>query len=454
LKPKPFANFAIPRAAARFVSTSNKALARRLRAVESRNITFVADGFPIFWESARGAEVRDISGRKYLDLTSAFAVSSLGHGAPSIRKAIVSQSRKMWHGMGDVHPSAIKVDLLEALAAIAPGRLSVSILSSSGAEAVESALKTARLYTGKPGVLVFSGAYHGLSYGTLGLTDRLEFSAPFRDQLAPTAVMMPFPDALRGPKDEDVLRKMDDFLRSGGKSPAGPIGALLVEPIQGRGGIRVASPFFLKGLKDLTRKYRLLFIADEIMTGLGRTGKLFAVEHAHVVPDLLCIGKALANGFPLSACIGRPDIMEAWPPSNGEAIHTSTFLGSPLGCAMALASLRELQSRKLANRAAILGSAWMNELRQALGAHPRVGEIRGLGLMIGIELVTDKKSLAPDPSWTSRIVSESLKRGLIVLSGGAARNVLTLTPPLTISKEQLHRATEILRTAFYGTSAI
>src|SRR5258706_276761 len=184
-----------PRAAARFVSTSNKNLLRRLGAVESRNVTFVP---------------------------------------------------------------------------------------SSGAEAVESALKTARLYTGKPGVIAFQGAYHGLSYGTLGLTDRKEFSAPFRDQLAPTVVHMPFPDRLRGPNDEEALKSLAGFLASGGKSHAGPISAILFEPVQGRGGVRLASPFFLKGLRDIARKHHLLLIADEIMTGLGRTGRTFAVEHAGI----------------------------------------------------------------------------------------------------------------------------------------------------------------------------
>ncbi len=436
------------------MSTSNKQLARRLRQVESRNITFAAGDFPIFWESANGSEVRDVEGRKYLDLTSAFAVSSLGHRHPSVQRAIIAQTRKMWHGMGDVHPSAVKVDLLERIASIAPGRLGVTILSSSGADAVESALKTARLFTGKPGVIAFSGAYHGLSYGTLGLTDRREFSAPFRDQLAPTVVQLPFPDALRGPTEDAALRELDQFLRTGGKSPAGSIGAIIFEPLQGRGGIRAVTPLFIKGLREIANRYEVLLIADEIMTGLGRTGRMFAVDHAHVVPDLLCIGKALANGFPLSACIGRQEIMAAWPPSDGEAIHTSTFLGNPLGCAMALASLKELTSKNLAGKAAALGKWWKEDLTRELGGHPRVGDIRGVGLMIGIEFVKDKKSLAPDPQWTSTIVSDALKRGLIVLSGGIGRNVLTLTPPLIISKVQLAKATRLLKECLYGTAGI
>jgi 4-aminobutyrate aminotransferase / (S)-3-amino-2-methylpropionate transaminase / 5-aminovalerate transaminase len=427
------------------VSTSNKQLAGRLRQVESRNVTFVS------WESAEGSEVRDVEGRRYIDLTSAFAVSSLGHRTPAVQKAIFHQSKKLWHGMGDLHPSAIKVELLERLAHLAPGKLSVSILSCSGADAVESALKTARLFTGKPGVIAFQGAYHGLSYGTMALTDRREFSAPFRDQLASTVVHLPFPDSLRGPGGEDSLRALEHFLRSGGKPHAGPIGAILFEPVQGRGGIRIASVMFMKGLREISRRHRVLLIADEIMTGLGRTGRTFAVDHAGVVPDLLCLGKALANGFPLSVCIGRPDVMAAWPPSDGEAIHTSTFLGNPLGCAMALASLKELTSKNLAARAGALGRWWKDLLVRELGAHPRIGEIRGIGLMIGIEFVKDKKYLAPDPAWTSQIVKVSLKRGLIVLSGGAGRNVLTMTPPLTISKAELQKATQILKGVLYGS---
>lgn len=450
------------------MSTSNKKLKERLKAVESRHVTLISDDFPVFWESAQGSVVRDVDGKKYLDLTSAFAVSSLGHRAPAIQKAIVAQSHKMWHGMGDVHPNSVKVELLEELARICPGKLGVSILSSSGAEAVESALKTARLFTGKPGVIAFRGAYHGLSYGTLGLTDRAEFSAPFRDQIPSISVHMPYPDSLRGPKEEECLERLEKFLKNPSPQPSPDgrgrseatgegglrFGAVLVEPVQGRGGIRIPSPLFLKELRRITRSHGLLLIADEIMTGIGRTGKTFAVEHSGIVPDLLCVGKALANGFPLSACVGTPEVMSAWPSSDGEAIHTSTFLGNPLGCAMALASLKELRSKNLAAKAATLGEWWKRELMEEIGGHPRVGEIRGLGLMVGIEFVTDKKSLAPDPQWTGRVVTQALKRGLIVLSGGSCRNVLTLTPALTISKAELQKATRLLKETLYGTAIV
>ncbi len=427
----------------RLPGPKSRQLARRLRRVESRNITYLSDDFPVFWESAAGSWVRDVDGTRYLDLTSAFGVAGLGHGAPCVQRAIVKQSQKMWHGMGDVHPNAVKVQLLEALSVATSRRFPLAILSSSGAEAVESALKTARLATGKKGVIAFDGAYHGLSYGTLGLCDREDFRNPFQDQLPAWCALSPFPDELRGNSAERCLENLERLLKQG-KHPAGPFGAIIVEPVQGRGGVRVAGPVFLRGLRALARRYQLLLIDDEIFSGTGRTGRFLAVDHFGVDPDLVCVGKALTNGFPLSACLGTRAAMDAWPPSDGEAIHTSTFLGHPLGCAMALATLKELRAKKLAERASRVGKPWLRELQDALADHPCVGEVRGLGLMIGIELVQDKKTLTPAPRLAARVVTESLKKRLIVLSGGVRRNVLTLTPPLTISGNDLKLATHIL----------
>ncbi len=422
------------------------ALARRLKRVESRNVTYLGRSFPVFWESAQGSRVKDVDGHSYLDLTSAFGVSSLGHSAEPVYQALLKQSKKMWHGMGDVHPNAVKVELLEALERLAPKPLSVSILSSTGAEAVESALKTARLHTGKPGVIVFEGAYHGLSYGTLPMTDGAHYKALFKDQLPAIATRMPFPDSLRGPHVEAILDRLNRFLRKASHRT----GAILLEPIQGRGGVRIASSSFMKGLKEIAKRFDLVLITDEVMSGLGRTGKRFAFEHSGIVPDLLCIGKALGNGFPVSVCMGSRAIMDAWPPSDGEAIHTSTFLGNPLGCAMALASLKELQEQNVIRRAHLLGQAWLTDLRDVLGTHPQVGEIRGRGLMIGIEIVKNKAQLLPDAARTAQVVTRALKRKLLLLSGGLSRNVLTLLPPLTISPHELMTATGILKEVFDG----
>jgi 4-aminobutyrate aminotransferase-like enzyme len=240
------------------------------------------------------------------------------------------------------------------------------------------------------------------------------------------------------------LEALDRYLKGGAYNPAGAVGAILVEPMQGRGGIRIPQPEFMQGLREIATQHSLVLIADEIFTGFGRTGRTFAVEHSNVVPDLLCVGKALANGFPISACIGTPDVMNAWPDSDGEAIHTSTFLGNPLGCAMGVAALKEFSTKRLAQRAARLGEIWKNRLEKALADHPNVAEIRGAGLMIGIELVKDRASLAAAPDLAGRAVTGCLQEGLLLLSGGGQRNVLTLTPPLTITERDLEKAARIL----------
>jgi len=413
------------------VSTSNKDLARRLRRVESRNVTYISREFPIFWERAAGSFVWDVEGKKYLDLTSAFGVTSLGHRPPVMEEAIHRQAAKLWHGMGDVHPSEVKVELLEALADLLPKPLEVSILSSSGAEAVESALKTARLYTRRPGVIAFEGGYHGLTYGAMAATHRSDFRAPFHDQTAPFVRHLPYPDSLRGPSEKECLYAVERCLIENKQ-----MGAILVEPIQGRGGVRIPGTSFLKGLRRLATSTSVLLIVDEVFTGFGRTGKDFAFQHAGIVPDLVCVGKALANGFPISACIGSHKIMNAWPESDGEAIHTSTFLGNPLGCAMGVASLREFRKNHLSARSAELGRWWKRDLQSKLGRHPHVEEIRGEGLMIGIEMTNAARA--------GHVMREALKEGLLLLTGGSRRNVLTLTPPLTIEKEDLVKAMQVL----------
>lgn len=398
-------------------------------------MTYLTDHFPIFWQRAEGAWVEDVDGNRYLDFTGAFAVASLGHGAPAVRQALQNQADQLWHGMGDVHPTEAKVRLLQRLAELAPGNLSVTLLANSGFEAVEAALKTARLATGHPGVIAFQGAYHGLGYGTLEVTDREYFRAPFRDQLGGFSVHLPY----------GALEPVETFLRSKQETPRGPVGAMIVEPAQGRGGVLLPPPDFLPGLKDLASRFGLLLIADEIFTGWGRTGRRFGVDHFGVVPDLLCVGKAMANGFPISACMGSPEVMSSWGKSTGEALHTSTFLGNPLGCAMALASLEILEREHLAERAAQRGAAWLAELK-ALERLPAVQEVRGIGLMVGIELS------AADSAQAFRIVQTCLQRGLILLAGGPHHNVLTLTPPLTISEDEIKVGTKILEEALvHGT---
>ncbi len=428
-----------------------------LQEYESRNVTFVEpDGsWPIVWERARGVEVWDPEGKRYLDLTGAFGVAAAGHANPRVVRAGRRQMTRLLHAMGDVHPHAVKARLARELSRISFERWSVgtagsrgrgeqakSIFCNSGFEAVEAALKTAMLATGKPGVIAFTGAYHGLGYGALTATHRAYFQAPFRRQLAGFVEFVPFVSspvvrASRGSRQRSLEEVEAKLVRLFAR---GQIGAVLIEPIQVRGGINVPDPGLLPLLRRLTGENQALLILDEIYTGFGRTGAWFACEHFGVVPDILCLGKALTGGFPLSVCVGRAAVMDrAWPPSTGEAIHTSTFLGHPVGCAMALAQIEELERRRLVQRAAETGTYLLSRLAALEGRSASLQvKARGLGLLAGVELTHPRGS--PAGREALAIIKALLRRGFIFLPEGEHANVISFTPPLTISRSQLDSA--------------
>jgi 4-aminobutyrate aminotransferase/(S)-3-amino-2-methylpropionate transaminase len=472
----------LPRLVTAVPGPESRALAARLSAVESRNITQISDAGPIFWAEARGANVRDADGNVYVDLTAGFGVAAAGHANPRVTRALAEQASRLPHALGDVHPSDAKVALLERLAALAPGELGVTILASSGAEAVEAALKTAVLGTGRPGVLAFTGGYHGLTYGALAATWRAEFRQSFEVQLNRGVRFAPYPYVYRwaeqvagvmgrgggkgeggawtraeGQEDADgicaaALEAARRIVEESASSDA-PIGAVLVEPVQGRGGIVVPPSGFLAGLRALADEHGLVLIFDEVYTGFGRTGRLFACEHWGVLPDVLVVGKALAGGLPLSAAIGTAAVMEAWPPSSGEAIHTSTFLGNPVACRAALAQLAEIEERGLVARAAALG-AWLRErLVGWMDRFASVGEVRGLGLMQGVELVEDRTTRRPAAELARRVVEGALRRGVLLLGEGPAGNVLAFTPPLVITEAQLEHAVGVLEAELEAAGA-
>jgi 4-aminobutyrate aminotransferase len=425
----------------------SRELTARLREVECRNITYVSEDFPVFFERGIGANLVDVDGNVYVDLSGAFGVAAAGHSNPRIVEALSQQASTLLHGMGDVHPTESKVALAEALCELTPGQGAKRVIfASSGAEAIESAIKTAAVATGKPGVICFTGAYHGLTYGALALTDRDHFREPFLKQLGSFAKRVPYaycyrcPINLTYPECEAAcLSFVEEALDDGGQD----IGAVIVEPIQGRGGDVPAPLDWLRDLRELCDRRHLLLIADEIFTGFGRTGRWFACDHAGVVPDLICVGKGMSSGFPISACVGKAEVMDRWPECEGEAIHTSTFLGHPTGCAAALASIQELRERKLVERAAALEKplgAMLRALRDRAGG--RIGDVRGKGLMWGLELVDASGGPAPDVA--AETVAAALKRGVVLLAGGPANNVLSLAPPLVIEKEQLEFAVGVL----------
>jgi len=431
-----------------------KKILQQLRDFESRNVTFIEpDGsWPVVWQRAQGVHVWDVAGKKYLDLTAAFGVAAAGHANPKVVRAGQKQMGTLLHAMGDVHPHALKAQLAQQLSRITFERWTAGkkrsdktrgkvIFCNSGFEAVEAALKTALLATGRRGIIAFEGGYHGLGYGALNATHRAHFRKPFQSQLREFGHFVPFPQSADG-TSASLLRDVETHIRRIFRREK--IGAILVEPIQARGGINVPPPGFLPLLRKLCDEHGALLILDEVYTGFGRTGKWFACEHSKIVPDLICLGKALTGGFPLSACVGRAELMDtAWPPSNGEAIHTSTFLGHPVGCAMALAQLDEIAKRKLPGHAATLGQFLAAELSKIKIAKSKVQcAVRGVGLMIGLELTLPDGKPATQLSLDA--IKSLLHRGFIFLPEGEHANVIGFTPPLTITKPQLKQAVTAL----------
>jgi 4-aminobutyrate aminotransferase-like enzyme len=422
-----------------------------LRTYESRNVLFIEpDGsWPIVWERAKDVHVWDADGKKYLDLSGAFGVAATGHANSNVVKAGQKQMARLLHAMGDVHPHALKAELVRELSRItferwakinrqsATGNRQCGkvIFSNSGFEAVESALKTAILATKKNGVIAFNGAYHGLGYGALNVTQRNFFRSPFQLQLREFGHFVSFPT-----KTSDLAAvefQVRHFFRRE------RIGAILAEPVQARGGCNVPPKEFLPLLRKLCDEHGVLLILDEIYTGFGRTGEWFACEHSGVVPDMICLGKALTGGFPLSACVGRADLMDvAWPASTGEAIHTSTFLGHPVGCAMALAQIKEIGKLKLSERSTELGKFLLAELQSKVSNRMFHISIRGLGLMAGVELRLPDGKPATDAAMQA--IKAMLRRGYIMLPEGEYGNVISFTPPLTITKVQLTKAVSTL----------
>ena len=423
--------------------TNTKKILKQLREYESRNVTYIeADGsWPVVWERARGVHVWDVEGRKYLDLTAAFGVAAAGHANPRVVRAGQKQMTKLLHAMGDVHPHALKAKLARELSRITFERWkgeakARTIFCNSGFEAVEAALKTATLATSKSGVIAFEGAYHGLGYGALNATHREHFRGPFIAQLGGFAEFVGFPTTRAQLKRS--LAEVRDLLRFK------YIGAVLVEPVQARGGINIPPRTFLPALRRLCNEYGAVLILDEIYTGFGRTGKWFACEHSGAVPDIICLGKALTGGFPLSACVGRADLMDAaWPVSSGEAIHTSTFLGHPVGCAMALAQIEELQRLQLVERSEEMGRHLLRELKENISHSQLEISIRGLGLMVGVEICL--RARVPATIAVLRVIKEMLHRGFILLPEGPHSNVISFTPPLTITRAQLTATVKALQ---------
>jgi 4-aminobutyrate aminotransferase/(S)-3-amino-2-methylpropionate transaminase len=413
-------------AAARLEQVECPAFGRRR---DARAEAAGVDMIPIVLASGKGSNLFDVDGNRYVDLAAGFGSVLLGHGATSVVRAVEGQVERLVQALGDVYAADAKLGLLERLASLHPGVRPRVLLCQNGGDAVTAAVKTARLATGRPGLVAFEGAYHGMGYAPLAACGlRPGFRVPFADQLNPHVAFAPYPRA-----EGEVDRSLDAVDKA---LAGGDMGAVLLEPILGRGGCVVPPDAFLKGVVEAAHRRGALVIADEIWTGLGRAGSMVRTTSIGAPADILCFGKGLGGGLSISACVAAEDVMLAWA-RGGETIHSSTHAGAPLACAAALATLDTLRFRRLPARAKDVGEVAKEAFRDALAGSPGVVDVRGEGLMIGVELDGGPRAL--------RAMRGMLARGYVVITGGTSGEVLTLTPPLTIPEQRLIDAAEALR---------
>lgn len=393
---------------------------------------------------AENAEVWDVEGKRYIDFCGGIGCQNVGHRHPKVVAAIESQLAQLTHTCFQISPYESYIALAERLNALAPGEFQKkSLFFSSGGEAVENAIKVARYYTRKPAILTFTNGYHGRSYMGMGLSARMSpFKVGFRP--FPTEIYrVPFPDEYHDVSQQDAIGAIDGLL----KSDADPdsIGAVIFEPVQGEGGYNIADGKFLQWLRAFCDTHNIVLIADEIQSGCGRTGKMFACEHFGIAPDLTCIGKSIGGGLPLSGLVGRADIIDAVPPGG----LGGTFGGNPLGCAAALAVLNVIEEEKLLARGVELG-ARINARFTAMAKDaklPCIGDVRSLGAMNAIEIVKNRTNREPDGELTAAIMTSALDAGLVLIAAGPARNVIRVLVPLTAPFELIDEGLDILESS-------
>jgi len=406
---------------------------------------FMKSVVPLIVEKASGAVVTDINGREYLDCFAGISVVNAGHNNPKVVAAAKAQMDKLVHAASYLYHVQPVAQLAEKIAHIAPPGLTKTFFGNGGAEAIEGALKLARLHTGKHEFIALHASFHGRSWGTLSVTGnvaRKKRGGPY----APGVAFAPAPYAYRSQWRNDpeecgrqCARAIEDVIRF---ATSGDVAAFIAEPVMGEGGIIVPPPNYFKEVKKILDLHGILFIADEVQSGFARTGKMFAIEHYGVVPDILVTAKGIADGFPLSAFTSRPEIAAAFTPGD----HLSTFGGNPVSCAAALANIEFLQEENLSARAAEMGNYAMSRLRDLQRQHPLIGEVRGLGLMIGVELVRDGK-LTPAASEADALREALFRSGVLVGVGGVYGNVIRFQPPLVITRQQIDRALDSFATA-------
>jgi len=421
--------------------TTNAALQSRRLAAVPRGVSTM---LPVFAASAENSEMGDVEGKRYIDFASGIAVVATGHRHPKVIAAVQAQLAAFSHVCVQVTPYESYIALAERLNDLAPIPGPVkTIFLTTGAEAVENAVKIARAATGRPGIVAFAGAFHGRTMMTMALTGKV---APYKTGFAPLpgdVYHVPFPDAYHGITPEQSLAALKTLFKAD-IDPA-RVAAIIIEPVQGEGGFNVAPTAFLRELRQICDDNGILLIADEIQTGFGRTGKTFAIEHSGVAPDLMTVAKSLGGGFPISGVIGKADLMDAPVPGG----LGGTYAGSPLACAAGLAVLDVLAEENLLERANEIGALITARLTKMAerNVFSCIGDIRALGGMVAVELVKDRATHDPAADLVKALVYRCADKGLVLLSCGVYGNVIRFLPPLTASDAILNEGLDILETA-------
>jgi 4-aminobutyrate aminotransferase/(S)-3-amino-2-methylpropionate transaminase len=404
--------------------TSNAELnARRQQAVPRG----VSNSLMVYAERASNAEIWDVEGRRYIDFASGISVLNTGHLHPKVQAAIAQQLQKFTHSCFQVTPYESYIALAEQLNALAPGATpKKTIFLTTGAEAVENAIKIARFHTKRSAVIAFSGGFHGRTLGCISLTGKVQpYKAGFGPML-PEVYHLPYPMPYHGVSTEDSLQALE-FLFKADVDPA-RVAAIIIEPVLGEGGFYAAPAELMRKLRALCDSHGIVLIADEIQSGFGRTGRMFAIEHSGIEPDLITIAKSVAGGVPLSGVIGKAEIMDAPVPGG----LGGTYAGSPLACAAGLAVLEVMREEQLLKRAQEIGRFMSSRLKGLQVRFPCIGEVRALGAMVAIELVKNARADAPDAELTKALVQAAGRHGLVLLSCGMYGNVVRFLAPLTI----------------------
>jgi 4-aminobutyrate aminotransferase len=419
----------------------------RARAIVERDARVVSPSYtrayPLVVERGAGAMVDDVDGNRFLDFSAGIAVVSTGHCHPRVVKAVQDQAARLIHMSGTDFYYEGMVALAEKLAEIAPGGVERRVsFGNSGAEAIEGSIKLARWATKRDKIIAFYGSFHGRTLGALSLTARKATQRAGFGPLLPGVVHAPYPNCYRcpfGQKPANCAVECVGFIENTLLKTVAPpeeTAAIVVEPVQGEGGYIVPPRMFFDELARVARQHGILLVFDEVQSGMGRTGRMWAADHFDAVPDIFAVAKGIASGMPLGATVARADLM-TWPPG----AHASTFGGNPVSCAAALTTIALLEEELIAN-AARMGAFMMDHMREWPQRFPRVGQVRGLGLMIAFELVRDPETREPAPELRDRVVQMAFERGLLVL--GAGDNSLRLCPPLIITREQCAFALETL----------